>query len=520
MDFNRDQQDSSEISPSLWMALRNKYQFLKMRGTRLWEETLSFSRWFELEASHLATKKSQDEIWIDLDVQGNVQRLWIGAIEKDETLLQYHTLWRFLVSLGIHKLCLDPRLEMNQIQDVFVFLKGQEKALRIRENIHKKTLSSDFLEGKNIHFSCENVVLKENVLIVKYSYCTLKYSQLVHWLKKRNKSFHDHRSLFKMAPRYGSIIAGIILLPEIILAVLHNEWLIFWLLLAAALSLYGIAYLFFMVIGSVEYDNEENIYRLSRAYEKLKFYTSRIQADIKRAQTIQQCFLPNTKTMPMTDSVDWACSFEPADEVGGDFFDVQHFTDDRVVIIFGDVCGHGMAAALVTAVLKTTFQDWLRAPSSLEKLAKQLNHNVCLTTPTGDFAAVFLATLNGRTGQMEYINCGHNPEPWLYHSITPEMQKLNKASCMILGIEEDMDITKATITVQSGDGVFIVSDGITENQDIEGNLYGEQRFEQLLLDNSALSISEIAQLINEESESFSKGASIKDDQSLLAFRIK
>jgi sigma-B regulation protein RsbU (phosphoserine phosphatase) len=191
------------------------------------------------------------------------------------------------------------------------------------------------------------------------------------------------------------------------------------------------------------------------------------------------------------------------------------------VIIFGDVCGHGMAAALVTAVLKTTFQAWLETPTNLKNLAHQLNRNVYFTTPTGDFAEAFLAILNGKTGQLEYINCGHQPQPWLlYGDENGRIGQLDQAPCMILGVEETIDIKKAVVSLRPGDGFLVVSDGIVENQDIEGRIYGQERFEELLRKNTTLSIPELARLITREAESFSRGTSLKDDQTLFAFRIK
>lgn len=511
----------TEVYLSVFDVFCNKYDALKIRGTKLWEEVTAFAEWLEFVAGHLAREKNQDEIWIDLDADGSVQRLWIGAVENHEVLLRYSMLWKYLVSLGVCKLCLDPRLEMNQIQDLFVFLKGREKTLRLGRKKHGNSVSSAFLEGRSIHFSCANLILRDSVLFFKYSYCTLKYSHLVHWLERRNKGFRDHRTLFHMAPRYGLVLAAIILAPSILLTALHGEWTIFVSLCAAALVLYGIVFMFLMVVGSVEYDNEEKAYRLLRAYTQVKFYASRIRADIKRAQTIQRCFLPDTEKMPMPDLVEWTSSYRPAEEVGGDYFDVQRLNDNRVVIIFADVCGHGMAAALITAVLKTTFQAWLAMPTSLDKLTLQLNRNIYLTTPTGDFAAVFLAILDGETGRMEYINCGHNPEPWLLdHQKHTQFNQLDRSSCMLLGIEEQIDIKKAVVAVRPGNGVLIVSDGIIENQDIEGNLYGKERFEELLRENAELSVSELARVISREAESFSKGASLRDDQTLLAFRIR
>jgi sigma-B regulation protein RsbU (phosphoserine phosphatase) len=74
--------------------------------------------------------------------------------------------------------------------------------------------------------------------------------------------------------------------------------------------------------------------------------------------------------------------------------------------------------------------------------------------------------------------------------------------------------------LRAGDGLIIVSDGITENQDLEGQLYGQERFEELLRKNALLSISQLAKLIICEANLFSESTRIMDDQTLLAFRIQ
>ena len=517
--------ESKQIAPEIHLGAGDvfygKFVSLMVRRTELWKHVCDFARWVEYDAAPLAIQKNQDEIWIDLDSDANIERLWIGEVEDHEILLRHRILWEYLVSLGIRKLCLDPRLEMNQIQDLFVFIKNQEKILRFRGRTPRNAVSAGLLDGLSVHFSCANVILQDNVLFAKYSYCTLRYSHLVHWFEQRDKSFRDHRSLFHMAPRYGLVGAAVIFMPSLLFAGWLQQWFLLTLLLASALVLCGMIYLFLMVVGSVEYDNEEKAYRLSRAYTQLQFYTSRIQADILRARTIQQYFLPDAAKMPMPQLIDWASSYQPAEEVGGDYFDIKYLDDDRVVIIFGDVCGHGMAAALVTAVLKTTFQAWLETPTNLKNLAHQLNRNVYFTTPTGDFAEAFLAILNVKTGQLEYINCGHQPQPWLlYGDENGRIGQLDQAPCMILGVEETIDIKKAVVSLRPGDGFLVVSDGIVENQDIEGRIYGQERFEELLRKNTTLSIPELAQLITREAESFSRGTSLKDDQTLFAFRIK
>ena len=114
-------------------------------------------------------------------------------------------------------------------------------------------------------------------------------------------------------------------------------------------------YVFFMVAGSVEYDNEEKDYQLTRAYREVKSYADQIKANLNRGQVIQHKFLPDLENGRLSEHVNWASNFDPVEEVGGDYYDVQHLDDNRIAILFSDVSGHGMAAAFVTGILKTTF---------------------------------------------------------------------------------------------------------------------------------------------------------------------
>ena len=127
---NRNKQSDSEVHLNALDRLYNKYISLKIRRDELWQDVCDLATWVEHVAGPLAIQKNQDEIWIDLDSDANVQRLWIGAVEDHTLLVRHRILWDYFVSLGIEKLCLDPRLEMNQIQDLFVFIKGRERALR------------------------------------------------------------------------------------------------------------------------------------------------------------------------------------------------------------------------------------------------------------------------------------------------------------------------------------------------------------------------------------------------------
>ena len=87
--------------------------------------------------------------------------------------------------------------------------------------------------------------------------------------------------------------------------------------------------------------------------------------------------------------------------MAGDYYDVAVLPHQRIVLLFFDVCGHGMAAAFITAVIKTTFQPCIDNPVGLEVMFKRINANLLRLTPLENFAAVFLALFDPGTGQLD-----------------------------------------------------------------------------------------------------------------------
>lgn len=309
--------------------------------------------------------------------------------------------------------------------------------------------------------------------------------------------------------------------PSIIYAVATNQFYLLLIICLTSAMLFGLIYIFFMVVGSIEYDNEEKAYNLTKTNKQLEQYTAQIQADISRARLVQEKFLPNVADMPFKDSVDWASCFIPAVEVGGDYFDVKKTKENKIAIIFSDVCGHGMAAAFITAIIKTTFHTWAKRSELLEDLMRELNSNLYRLTPDDSFSAVFAALYDPSTSRLDYINGGHHPEPWLISGQKAEsICSLNKAGNMILGIMEDIDIITSNEVLNRGDTVIIASDGVIENQNIDGENYGIEQFEKFLESRRNSSTEELVNSIVEEIELFSKDVEPGDDRTILAFRIK
>lgn len=501
-------------------SVRIKFHAFWLHRTDLWEQVRRFGSWLEFEATAIASDRSESEIILELDTESTLRSLRIGPRPHNQELDGYAQLWGFLWSLGIRTIHLDARLERNQIEDVIGLLYCHRAAIQTKGPAANRTLAQ-LMSPQGIHVACTQTSLCDRTLKVTYTYCTLQFSRIVHWFEARNGKFHDHRTLFHAAPRYAAALTLAVTGPAVILSAILGHLFLCTVIGSSVIVLFALTYMSFMIVGSVEYDNEEKAYRLSKAYGRLREYTSRIRADIERARTVQETFMPAPDRMPFQDHLQWAAGFMPAEEVGGDYFDVAELDNTRVAILFSDVSGHGMAAAFITAVMKTTFQAWLDAGGTLEQLAQQMNVNLLRLVPLGSFAAAFIAIYDRSTGRLHYINCGHQPEPWhIPGDKSNTIHSLNGARNLIMGIEEHVDLTTSSVTLEPGDTVLFVSDGIVENPNIDGALYGTERFESFLQSKRLLPPEALVQMISEEARNYSRGTNQSDDRTILALRTK
>jgi serine phosphatase RsbU (regulator of sigma subunit) len=500
---------------------RLKLSSFMLRRTPLWDQIQAFGRWLELDASLLASENNHSHILIELDDDAHVMAVRIG-LKQSIDLSQYEQIWQFLSSLDLYAIRLDKRLEQNQVEDVFTFL------YHYRHRIAKRRIpggwhsgDGDLYSERGVHIACTQTCVLDKLLSMEYSYCTLGFSRVVHWLEKRNHHFRDHRVLFHAAPRYALIITGLVLTPGVVHALITGRFSFLLVLFGESILLYGLLYCFVMTVGSIEYDNEEKAYRLGLAYNQLKDYTTRIQIDIERSRSVQQRFLPPFASLPLQNRLEWATSFKPAEEVAGDYYDVAMLPDQRIVLLFCDVCGHGMAAAFITAVIKTTFQAWIDNPDGLEAIFNRINVNLLRLTPVESFAAVFVALFDPNTGQLDYMNGGHQPEPWrIPANGTQPIVSLCEARNLLLGIQEEPFAQSASIHLNRGDTLLFVSDGIIENRNEDGELYGSEQFESLLESCRGQGVGDLVRRIEKEVVRYGRGLPQSDDQTVLGLSIR
>jgi len=292
----------------------------------------------------------------------------------------------------------------------------------------------------------------------------------------------------------------------------------------SSLMIAALVYGFFMTVGSVEYDNEEKTDRLRRANIKLEAYATRTGSDLRRARGVQQKLLPSSDHMPMSDRLAWAGSFVPETEVGGDYFDVAMLDEKRVAIIFTDVSGHGMSAAFITAIIKTAFQTWVDdgdGGGDFRDFVGDLNSKLYRLTPDDSFATAFVAVYDSDANQVDYINCGHSPEPWLIPaSRDAEIVTLDDARNVLLGVLPEMPLAGNRKQIGPGDKLVFATDGLPEAFNARSELFGIARLKRLIVEQRALPIGELVDRLVSAVGEFSDGVDQMDDQTVLGMEVR
>ncbi len=259
---------------SLTETMFYKLNAFRIRRTELWGDIQHFGSWLESKAVTDSDEISEGAILIKLDSDGTVEATRIGSKKDPDVLNDYKKLWYFLYSLGIRNVKLDPRLERNQIEDVISLLYAYRRKLIKRNNSKNYRGAIGHLLSENgLHIACTCTSIQGETLVISYSYCTLVFSSFVRRFEQKHKNFHDHRALFHAAPRYTLMIGVIAIVPGIIYAYRLGHWQLLAISGFMALLLASLTYIFFMVAGSIEYDNEEKEYQLNKTYSKLKNYT-------------------------------------------------------------------------------------------------------------------------------------------------------------------------------------------------------------------------------------------------------
>ena len=241
-----------------------------------------------------------------------------------------------------------------------------------------------------------------------------------------------------------------------------------------------------------------------------------IQHDLQTAREIQQAILPkNFPPYPNRKDFDIFAAMNAAKEVGGDFYDFFMIDNDRIGFVIGDVSGKGVPAAIFMAVSRTIIRATGLKGIPADECMNYVNNLLCGESVASMFVTVFYGILDTSTGELEYVNAGHNP-PYLLTASGLKTVELTKGT--VLGGIEHFNYRSARMTIAPGDTLYLYTDGVTEAFNREGELYGDDRLEEQLKANLQTGQKELVSTILAEVAGFAAGFPPSDDITMMAIR--
>jgi serine phosphatase RsbU (regulator of sigma subunit) len=237
-----------------------------------------------------------------------------------------------------------------------------------------------------------------------------------------------------------------------------------------------------------------------------------LEQELEVARSIQQASLP--EEVPILEGWEIAPYYQPAREVGGDFYDFHPLPEGRLGVVVGDATGKGVPAALVMSttcgMLRLAAQSYSSSPG---EMLQRVNEALFPYIPANMFVTCFYAVLDPESGLLRYANAGHDL-PYLHHD--GEAKEL-RARGMPLGLMSSMGYEEMELVLEAGEAALFYSDGLVEAHDAQGEMFGFPRLRALIAEHGEEQA--LGDFLLEELYTFvEEGWEQEDDITLLTLR--
>lgn len=233
-----------------------------------------------------------------------------------------------------------------------------------------------------------------------------------------------------------------------------------------------------------------------------------VDRELTIAHDIQMGLLP--QSFPEHSDIDLYATQTPARDVGGDLYD-YFVHKGRLVFCIGDVSGKGVPAALLMAVMRAMFRSEARRACSAAEIVGTMNRNLSEEYAGGDFVTMFVGILDLASGHLDYCNAGHEA-PLLSGQPLPVLPNLP------VGALADWTYEGQQEQLQSGDMLFLSTDGLSEAKNAADEQFGRKHVLQLANDHRSLAAKPLIELMMSEVSSHTGDALQSDDITMLAVR--
>jgi len=304
-----------------------------------------------------------------------------------------------------------------------------------------------------------------------------------------------------------SLIAGSVFGSA--LAILINPLVVFY-QMRFALMIVTVNGVLALAVGLVTYTYEQ----MRRQIEAAAVVRARLEQEMSLAREIQMGLLP--KAFPKIPGLDIFGFTVPSRHVGGDCYDVIDLGHGRLAITIGDVSGKGTPAAILMANVQASVRALAETGMPESLLIERVNRIVCSSTDDGVFITFFYCVLDANSGELSYVNAGHNP-PFTLRSDGTRVE-LTKGG-LVLGFTPNARYEEGRATVGPGGGLVLFTDGITEAANAEGEMFGDERFRDVVVRHRGRPAREIEERVYSSVTRFADGAPQTDDLTMVVVKM-
>ena len=273
----------------------------------------------------------------------------------------------------------------------------------------------------------------------------------------------------------------------------------------ALVALTGVFTVFFISSRSIQ-----NLWQLN----EVRIKEQHIEDELAIARNIQQSLLPSEELSTTSNTLDVKGLQIPAKFVGGDLYD-YYIRDNKLLFCIGDVSGKGVPAALLMAIAHSLFRTLSAHDDRPESITQALNASISDNNPDIMFITMFLGVMDLSTGIVRYCNAGHNP-PILVRKGGAAL--IDTEPCLLLGVDLDAKYTVHELALVPGDSLFLYTDGLTEAENVDKELFGESRALKVAAGFVSKTAQEQVDAMRQAVKEYTDGAEQSDDLTLLVIR--
>ncbi|MEM6261188.1 MAG: PP2C family protein-serine/threonine phosphatase [Bacteroidota bacterium] len=234
-----------------------------------------------------------------------------------------------------------------------------------------------------------------------------------------------------------------------------------------------------------------------------------LKKELEVAETIQQQLL--ISDFRRFTNIDVHALNIPHHGIGGDFYDVIQIGQHRTFVCIADVSGKGIGAALLMSNLQANLRSLCAQYDDPKTIVQQLNYLLFQITGGEKFVSLFLALIETDNQQFTFVNAGHNYPVFIQKGKVWELS----TGCLLLGILPEVDIESATLSYYPEDILFAFTDGIEEQVNTSGDMFGSHKITQTLLANQELNSEEIVYHLLRQLNDYSSDSGVSDDITML-----